>query len=223
MSKHLQRDLEHLKKEILSMGSLVEGEINKATKGLVDRRLELAAEVIAAHDMIDQKEIAIEEDCLKILALHQPVARDLRIVIAIMKVNNDLERMGDLAVNIAERATYLASREPIGLPLDFGQMVEATRTMVRESLDSLVNLDTALARQVCAQDDEVDAMNREMYKGLQDLMRDQPKSIKRAVHTLSASRHLERIADLATNIAEDVVFLVEGEVIRHGYEDYRTD
>jgi phosphate transport system protein len=221
MSRHLQRDLEHVKKAILGMGAMVEEATNRAITALIDRRAELAEEVKAGDDAIDQQEVAIEDECLKILALHQPVAIDLRFVVAVMKVNNDLERMGDLAINIAERAAYLSTHDPIQVPLDFERMVERVRSMLRESLESLVNLDSTQARRICLEDEEVDAINREMFVALQDLMFRQPETIKRAVHLLSASRHLERIADLATNIAEDVVFLVEGEVIRHRFEDYR--
>jgi len=220
MSKHLLRDMENLKKEILGAGAIVEEATNKAITSLVDRRPELAEEVMAGDDEIDEKEVNIEEECLKILALHQPVATDLRFIVAVMKVNNDLERMGDLAVNIAERAAYLSAHDPIELPLDFTRMADKVRSMLRESLDALVNLDARLARRICGQDEVVDAINREMFVALQDLMYREPETIQRAVHTLSASRHLERIADLATNIAEDVIFLVEGEVIRHRTEVY---
>lgn len=226
MSKHLMRDLEHVKKEILGVGALVEEATNKAITAFLDRRPELAKEVIAGDDAIDEKEVSIEEECLKVLALHQPVATDLRFVIAVMKVNNDLERMGDLAINIAERAVYLADHDPIDFPSEFGQMAEKVRNMLRESLDALVNLDSKLARKVCGDDDEVDAFNRDMFSRLQKLMKKEPGIIKRAIHVLTATRNLERIADLATNIAEDVVFMVEGEVIRHrfkGLEDDATD
>lgn len=217
--KHLQRDLDHLKKQILTMGAMVEEATNKAITALVDRRPELAQEVMVGDNEIDDSEVMIEGECLKVLALHQPVAKDLRFVICVMKVNNDLERMGDLAINIAERASYLTNEPPIGVPLDFGRMAETVRGMVRDSLDALVNLDTKVARAVCSHDDLVDDINRDMYVQLQEVMRNDVDTIERAVHTLSASRHLERIADLATNIAEDVVFLVEGDVIRHRQPD----
>lgn len=223
MAKHLRRDLESLEKEILQVGALVEDAIRKATIALIDRRADLAEEVLHGDTAIDQKEVEVEEECLKILALHQPVAADLRFLIAALKVNNDLERMGDLAVNVAERAAYLATHEPIGVPLDFKRMVGLVRDMVSQSLDALVRHDARLARSVCEQDDAVDAINKQMYVDLQELMLRDPATIKRAVHTLSASRHLERIADLATNIAEDVVFMVDGEVIRHRVEDYRRE
>lgn len=202
------------------MGGLVEKVSNQAITALQERDTELSAGVHELDLTIDQQEVKIEEECLKILALHQPVATDLRFVVCIMKVNNDLERMGDLAINIAERASYLSSHEPLGVPLDFHRMAELALEMVKESLSALLNLDTDLARKVLAKDDEVDEINRQMFEILEEIMLKDPTTIRRAIHLLSASRHLERIADLATNIAEDVVFLVEGEVIRHLPEDY---
>ena len=221
MSKHLMRDLEKVKKTILTMGSVVEDAMNRAITAVTYRRPELAEDVLRGEDAINLMEIEIEEECLKILALHQPVAADLRFIIAMLGVNRDLERMGDLAVNIAERALYLAAHDPIQVPINFPEMMNKVRAMVRESLDALVNLDAPLARGVCRKDDEVDEINRQMFTILEDLIRREPETVDRAIHTLSVSRHLERIADLATNIAEDVVFMVEGEVIRHHFEDYR--
>ncbi len=220
MTLHLQRDLTNLKDQLLSMGRLVETVSNQAITALQERNPDLCADVHELDLSIDQQEVQIEEECLKILALHQPVATDLRFVVCAMKVNNDLERMGDLAINIAERAAYLSNHEPLGVPLDFHRMAELAREMVQESLNSLINLDTTLARTVLAMDDEVDDINKQMFQVLEDIMLKEPATIRRAIHLLSASRHLERIADLATNIAEDVVFLVEGEVIRHLPEDY---
>jgi phosphate transport system protein len=218
MSRHLERDLKRLEKEILAMGSMVEEAINKAITALMNRRSALAQEVIDGDEEIDGKEIEVEELCLKILALHQPVAGDLRFIVAVMKVNNDLERMADLAVNIAERSLYLSQHDAIGVPLDFTRMAATVRSMVCDSLDALVKLDARLARQVLERDDEVDRINREMFSVLQDLMRQDPSTIERAVQTLSASRNLERIADHATNIAEDVAFMIEGDVIRHSHK-----
>ena len=220
---HLQRDLEDLKKKLLDMGSLVEKATNLAISALQKRRADLCSEVHELDVTIDRREVVIEEDCLKILALHQPVATDLRFVVCVMKVNNDLERMGDLAINIAERAAYLATHDDIGVPLDFHRMLEVVRTMVKQSLNSLINLDVMTAREVLAMDDEVDDINKQMFVILEALMFENPAVITRAIHMLSASRHLERIADLATNIAEDVAFLVEGAVIRHQPEDYTKD
>ncbi|MGD8394033.1 MAG: phosphate signaling complex protein PhoU [Candidatus Eiseniibacteriota bacterium] len=219
MPMHLHRDLERLKRDILTMGSMVWDAINAAITALVDRRPELAQEVLSADDAIDEREVEIEEECLKLLALHQPVATDLRFIISILKVNNDLERMGDLAINIAERAAHISTaRPPVSAPVDFPAMVESVRKMVDLCLEALVNRDTAQARAVLAMDDEVDDYNRDMFVVLQELMRRSPEKVECAVHWLSASRHLERIADLATNIAEDVVFMVEGRLIRHQHE-----
>jgi phosphate transport system protein len=215
MSKHLQRDLEQLKKQLLEVGSLVEEGTNKAIVALTELRPDLAEEIIALDNEIDRREVEIEEDCLKILALHQPVARDLRFVIGVLKVNNDLERMGDQAVNIAERAIMLTKFPPLGVPLDFNRMAEVVRSMVRSALDAQVNEDTDLAKSVRLMDDEVDDLHREMFSILKSRMCDETGIVERAVAYLSASRDLERIADLATNIAEDVIFMVDGQVVRH--------
>ena len=216
MPKHLERDLERLRKQILEVGSLVEEAIDRAIRALMERRAEIARDVIDGDCAIDAREVEVEEHCLKILALHQPVAVDLRFIVAVMKVNNDLERMGDLAANIAERAAYISTQDAIRLPVGLSEMAKTARTMVRQSLDALVNMDVELARGVLRRDDEVDAANREMFDTLQRVMHDDPSTIERAVQALSASRNLERIADHATNIAEDVIFMIEGEVIRHG-------
>ena len=219
MSIHLQKDLEHLDKELLILSSMVEDATNRAMLALVDRRLDLARQVMREDDRINHREVLIEEECLKMLALHQPVAADLRFIVAVLKVNNDLERMGDLAVNIAERAAYLATREPLQVSLDFPKMAEGVRDMVRKSLDALSNMNPRLARHVLSMDDEIDEANRNMFDILQELMHRDSSTIERAVHLLSASRYLERIADLATNIAQDVVYMSEGRLIRHLTED----
>jgi phosphate transport system protein len=165
-------------------------------------------------------EVDVEEECLKILALHQPVAIDLRFIVTALKINNDLERIGDLAVNIAERSEFLAGQEPISVPFDFEAMAEKTQWMVTESLDSLVDMDCKRAYQVCAADDEVDALNRKMYKQVEASIIAHPRWTRCLFHLLSVSRHLERIADHATNIAEDVIYMVEGKIVRHKAEDY---
>jgi phosphate transport system protein len=221
MTKHFERNLDYLKRGILAIGSLVEELMNKATVALIDRRVALAQELLLCDDEVDEREVEFEEECLKALALHQPVAGDLRFIVAVMKVNQMLERMGDLAINIAERAIYLAQHEPLGAPLErIKLMVDKVRAMVRSSLDALVNVDAAEARQVIAQDDEVDDLNAALIRELLALMTADVSVIERAVHMLLISRHLERIADHACNIAEDVVFMVEGEIIRHHAEDY---
>ncbi|GIW73072.1 MAG: phosphate transport system regulatory protein PhoU [Planctomycetota bacterium] len=217
MSKHLARDLERLNRDLLTLGAMVEEATNKAITAFVDRRAELAEQVRAGDEAIDDFEIQVEVECLKILALHQPVAQDLRYIVAVLKVNNDLERIGDHALAIAERAASLLAHPPIELVADIAGMAEKVRQMVRSSLDALVNRDTALARQVLEMDDEIDRVHQQMFGAVQDAIRRDLSVIEPAIQHLSVSRHLERIADLATNIAEDVVFLVEGEVIRHGH------
>ena len=215
MSKHLQRDLERLKRQLLTMGGMVEEATDLAITAVIDRRREIAEQVNAGDDRIDAKELEIEDECLKMLALHQPVASDLRFIITALKVNNDLERMGDLAKNIAERAVELAQQPPIEGAQDFRRMAERVRRMVHECIDALVQRDVGLARKVCIDDRDVDEENRSRFVQLQQVMQRDPGTVERAVHLLSVSRHLERIADHATNVAEDVVFLVDGEVIRH--------
>jgi phosphate transport system protein len=217
MTKHLQIDLDELSKELLTMGAMVEEATNRAIMALVRRDRRLAQEVIAVDDAINDHENRIEDHALKMLALHQPVATDLRFIITVLKVNNDLERIGDHAVAIAERAVVLASLEPVPRPADFDQLVEVVQRMMKDSLTALIERDAKLARAVCLMDDEVDRVHRLMYSEMQDAMRHDVNFIEPAVNTISATRHLERIADLATNIAEDIVYMVEGEILRHNY------
>lgn len=221
MTVHLQREIETLKTLVLALGADVEGRVHQAVQSLETRNASLAEEIIAGDEEIDRSEVYLEEECLKILALHQPVAIDLRFVIAVLKINNDLERIGDLAVNIAERALYLSSQTPVDIPFDFAGMSEKTKLMLKKSLDALVNMDARMAHQVCASDDEVDAINRQMYDQVQEGILKNPQQIGSLIHCLSTSRHLERIADHATNIAEDVIYMVAGEIVRHKAEDFR--
>lgn len=204
----------------MGISSMVENAIHQALLAVFDRRSELACEVIQADEIIDKKEVHFEEECLKVLALHQPVAGDLRFIIAVLKVNNDLERMGDLAANIAERAVFLSAHPPLDVTLDMPHMAERVREMVRDSLDAITNLDKTLAWKVIAMDDEVDAANRNAFTILQEMIKKNSENTERAVQLLSVSRHMERIADLATNIAEDVVYMVEGKLIRHRTADF---
>jgi phosphate transport system protein len=213
--KHLSRDLDKIKRRFLSMGALVETSIHRAIEAILNRNAELAEKVIAGDDRIDAEEVELEEDCLKVLALHQPFAEDLRFIVTMMKVNNDLERMGDLAVNIAERAIDLAAEPLLSAPVPLAETAERVRHMVRDALDCLVERDVDLAYQVIRSDDEVDDLNRETFGLTMEIMKSDPERVERASCLLSGSRNLERIADLATNIAEDVIFLVKGEVIRH--------
>ncbi|MCB9832397.1 MAG: phosphate signaling complex protein PhoU [Planctomycetes bacterium] len=215
MAVHLLRDLEHLKEHLLYLGSLVEESTDKAIASLLDRNADLAREVIEGDDRIDAMEVKVEEEAMKLLALHQPVAADLRFIITVLKVNNDLERVGDLAVNIGARAIDLADDVPLGFQVDFADMCTTVRSMVHDCLESLVRQDVAIARRVWTADGRVDRIHREMFGAMEDVMRQDKDCVRRATLWLSASRHLERIADLATNIAEDVIFMVKGEVVRH--------
>lgn len=219
MSKHLFRDLERIKREILTVGSRVESALGLAVSSLTERRTDLAAQVVELDDEIDLLEVRVEEECLKALALHQPVAADLRFVIAVIKLNADLERIGDHAVHIAERSISLARVKPVPLIPEFQVMVQRVREMVRHALDALVNENVALARQVCTEDQVIDGILRKMFDHLQALMRKDPESVEGAVNVLSVCRNLERIADLSTNIAEDVLFMAEGEIVRHQHEE----
>jgi len=221
MPKHLQREIENLKKMVLSLGARVESSVRDAIRSLVERDGELARRVIEEDFEIDHAEVLVEEECLKILALHQPVAIDLRFIVAVLKINNDLERVGDLAVNIAERSVFLSNQPPVDIDFDFAGMANQARRMLKRSLDALVNLSVDDAHQVCADDDDIDAMNRQMYLRVREAIRDNPDRIESLIHLLSASRHLERIADHATNIAEDVIYMIEGEIVRHKTEDYK--
>ena len=215
MPQHLQREIERLKKKILSLSAVVENNVQMAVRSIEERDAGLAEKVIGLDSEIDQSEVDLEEDCLKILALHQPVAIDLRFIIAVLKINNDLERIGDLAVNIAERVQFLSSKPPIAIPFDLEGLVIKTQQMLKDSLDSLVNLNVKLARNVCQMDDEVDAINREMYDRVKDAIRTNPAQVDILIPYLSISRYLERVADHATNIAEDVIYMIEGQIARH--------
>ncbi|MCW8129884.1 MAG: phosphate signaling complex protein PhoU [Planctomycetota bacterium] len=218
--KHMLMEFEKLKKKILALSAIVEESVHRAVSSIQRRDEKLARKVIDSDIEIDHMEVDVEEECLKILALHQPVATDLRFVIAVLKINNDLERIADLSVNIAEQGAYLATQTKVNIPFDFPGMAEKAQRMLRQSLDALVNMDSATARKVMAADDEVDAINRHMYDQVKEGIRRSPENLDCLIHLLSVSRHLERIADHATNIAEDVIYMVEGEIIRHRTEEY---
>jgi len=220
MPKHLQREIENLKKKLLSLGASIETSVRDATLSIEKRDSKLAQKIIDDDINIDHTEVEIEEDCLKVLALHQPVAIDLRFIVAVLKINNDLERIGDLAVNVAERAVFLATQPKIDISSDLLDMANNAQSMLKNSLDALIKHDAELAHKVCASDDIVDQMNRQMYLKVQEAIIKNPEQISSLIHLLSASRHLERIADHTTNIAEDVIYMVEGQIIRHKTEEY---
>ena len=219
MQRHLDDELRILNQEILRMGSLVEEALAKTMKALVERNIQLAEEVITSDEAINMLEIEVDEICLRLLALHQPAAVDLRFIVMALKINNDLERMGDQAVNIAERTVGLL-KEPLLKPLiDIPRMALIAQRMVKDSLDAFVNRDPALARDVCKRDDEVDALNDRLFAELLDFMRRDPSTVARAVDLILIGRHLERVADHATNLAEDVIYLVQGRNIKHHLEE----
>ncbi|MDZ4724256.1 MAG: phosphate signaling complex protein PhoU [candidate division Zixibacteria bacterium] len=215
MTMYFQREIELLKKKILTLGALVEENLRRAVKSIQTRDTVLAQQAIENDTAIDDMEVEVEEDCLKILALHQPVAIDLRFIIAVLKINSDLERIGDLAVNLAERSVFLSTREPLKLPFDLSRMAELAQSMLRNSLDALVNLDRHLAQEVCKTDDEIDAMHRLSYGLIEEAIKTNPKQMDLLISSLALSRNLERVADHTTNIAEDVLYMIQGEIVRH--------
>lgn len=223
MIRHLQRELDRLKKRILSLGAMVEERVRMAIQALETRDGDLATKIIDSDREIDEIEVEVEEECLKILALHQPVAVDLRFISAVIKINNDLERIGDEAVNIAERVENISKRPPVTVPFDFSIMSEKAEAMLKSSLDSLVNLDADLAHKVCLLDDEVDEIDHIIYDKIKDAINRQPDRVAYLINLLLVSRHLERIADHATNIAEEVIYMVEGEISRHRKDKLNSD
>ncbi|PIQ84787.1 MAG: phosphate transport system regulatory protein PhoU [Candidatus Omnitrophica bacterium CG11_big_fil_rev_8_21_14_0_20_63_9] len=219
MQRHLDQELTQLKEALVRMAGLAEQSIGLSVKALVSRDAEMARQVIASDDAINQMEIEIDELCLRTLALYQPEAGDLRLIAMALKINNDLERMGDQAVNIAERTVELL-KEPLLKPLiDIPRMAELAQRMVKDSLDAFVQLDPAKAKAVCEQDDAVDRYDDQIFRELLTYMMEDTKAITRSVNLILVSRHLERIADHATNIAEDVIYLVEGRNIKHHAQD----
>jgi phosphate transport system protein len=218
MSLHLQREIEKLKKHVLSLCALVEDHVQMAVRSLLDRDTRLAQEVEKGDADVDRREIEVEEDCLKILALYQPVAVDLRMIIAVMKINNDLERIGDLAVNISHKAMAFAADPDAEIPIDLELMWKKAQAMLRDSVNSLIDLDVAIAKDVCNRDEEVDRMKHENRDTIEGLVRQNAALVRPLLRIMAVSRNLERIADCATNIAEDVIYIVEGKIVRHHEE-----
>lgn len=221
MTVHMKREIDRLKQMLMSLCEVVEENLRQAVKSIKERDAKLAEKVIGMDLQIDRMEVDMEEECLKILALYQPVAIDLRFIITALKINNDLERIGDLAVNLAEHSTFLAGRRKTDVPFDFDEMTEKTELMLRKSLDALVKMDSKMAYEVCAADDEIDAMDRQMQLMVQKAVYTHPEQTECLMHLRSASGHLERVADHATNIAEDVIYMIEGRIVRHKVEDYK--
>ncbi len=220
MTKHLHNEVAKLKKSVLHLTAMVEESLMAAVRSVTERNVELAQRVIDGDTAIDEMEVEVEEECLKILALHQPVAIDLRFIIAVLKINNDLERIGDLAVNIANRARALTSLAIRDVPFDLRAMLSSTVKMVERASDALVRMDPAIGREVCRADDEIDHMHQNAFHVVHDEIRRNPTAAEYYINLLSVSRNLERIADHATNIAEDVIYMVDGEIIRHRGEEF---
>lgn len=215
MHRHFEEDLRQLKEKLLRMSSLVEESISLSIKSLVERDAVLANKVLDQDDLIDEIEIEIDDLCLKLLALQQPQARDLRFIAASMKIVNDLERIGDLAVNIAHRSLDLL-KVPLLKPLiDIPRMAQCAQSMLKDSLSAFVNDDVQLAREVLLRDDEVDQLNVQIFRELLTYMLQDPASVQRAVDLILVAKNLERIADHSTNIAEDVIYIVEARVVKH--------
>lgn len=222
MSKHLQRDLDSLQRQLMNLFAIVEQMIDSSIRALCEKRLDLASNIRAIDRQVNEMEVLIEEDCLKILALHQPVAANLRRISAVLKVNTDLERIGDLAKNIAERAEGVHQYPWFPIPDQLAEMARQATQMVRMALDAFVASDSQLAQKVIHCDSAVDAFNRQIIGELVDLMRSDSTLLDPALHCFSATRHIERIADHAENIAEDVVYFVDGDIVRHKHGAFST-
>lgn len=220
MSKHLERDLEKLNLQLLALFGNVEQMIDLATRALSERKTDYVETVINTDKLINDMEVSIEEDCLKILALHQPVALNLRRITTIIKINVDLERMADLACNIAERARDLHEYPFFPIPERMPGMAQKTAEMVRMSIDAFVGSDARLAKNVIQCDESVDADNHQIITELRELMKSESSLVEPALHCFSASRHIERLADHAENIAEDVVYFVDGDIVRHKHGQF---
>src|SRR5665648_153174 len=220
ITRHFDRELGNLRQDLLRMAALAETAVDKSVESVTNRDSDRAREVIIDDITLNRMELAIEDQAFKLLALRQPVATDLRLTVAAMRIATELERIGDQAVNIAERALELNSRPPLELPIDIKLMAEIALGMVRTSIDAFVNQDPKLAIQVCQRDVEVDILDDEYIQKLLDSMIQESRWVTRLHHFIIVVRNLERIADLATNIAEDIVFIVEGRVIKHRCEDW---
>ena len=215
MRVHLQRDVEKLKRQILALSAEVESDLCTAVRAVESRDEDFARRVVEREAQTNSMEVDVEEECLKILALHQPVAADLRYIIAVLRINQDLERIGDLAVHIAERALFLCGQPPINIPFRLGEMADKAQAMLKKVLDAFVNLNDTAAHEVCAADREIDAINRDIFQQVKKAVTQNPGLFESLLQIMHIARHLERIADHATNIAEDLVYLIEGRIVRH--------
>ncbi len=213
--RQFDEELTALKERILRMGALVETQVSNAIKALVERNTDLARNVITTDHQVNAYDVEIDEECIRLLALRQPTASDLRFITTAMKISTDLERMSDLAEDICERALELAEEPQLKPYIDIPRMADHTRMMVKEALDAFVNRNADLARKVCREDDFVDELTGQIFRELLSYMMENPQTIRRAIRITFVAKYIERIADHATNVAEMVVYLVEGKIIRH--------
>ena len=219
MERHFETEMQALKNRLLSMGAMVEERVHQAVLALMERNPEAAERIIAGDEEVNDLQIEVDDRCLKLLALQQPMASDLRLITAAMKINADLERIGDQAVNVAENSLKMMNAPALKPIIDLPRMAEIAEGMTRDSLDAFVRKDSALARSVLARDDEVDQLKDHLFRVLLTYMMADPGTIERALSLILVSRNLERIADHATNSAEDVIFVVEGRDVRHHHEE----
>jgi phosphate transport system protein len=217
--RHFQREIDRLKRKILALGAMVEENLRRSFRAIDTRDADLGRSVMAGDLIIDEQEVDVEEECLKLLALYQPVAKDLRFLIAVIKIDNELERIGDLAANVGERAVQLADEYPVPTPPTLAVMAERVSVIIEKALDSLVHQDSVRARVVLASDDEIDGLYKRLVRELKDSLRSDPEHLDAFVLLFHVARYLERLADHATNIAEDVIYMVEGEIQRHQVPD----
>ena len=215
MERRLDHDLDRIQQHLLRMGGSVEEMVARASQAVLDKNAAIAGDVIRKDREVDSMELEIDEACHSVLSRRQPLAGDLRFLVAVMKINSDLERIGDSAVNIAQSVEQLLSQPPLALALELPHLSRLVQAMVRDSLDSFVRRDARLAREVCARDDEVDGLYKQTFQELLDSMVADPRTVGQALHLLLIARNLERIADHATNVCEDVIYCVEGQDVRH--------
>lgn len=218
MPAHLQRAIDRLMKQLIGLSAKVEESVSRAVQSLDEGDAELARKVIKEDEIIDRREIDIEEECLKIFALHQPVAIDLRYLVAVLKINNDLERIGDLAQNISGHTLRILENPVLEKPANLQEIYMHVQSMLKRSLDSIVNLDADAAHEILKEDDEVDHMHHQLSAEVLEAIKKHPGQAGTLIQYIHVIRHLERIADHTTNIAEDIIYLVKGEIIRHGTE-----
>jgi phosphate transport system protein len=216
---HFQEELETLQHRLLEMGGLAEERVRAAVRGLVTRDLGLIENTMNGDEPVNRLHIEIDTRCFRMLALHQPMATDLRAIVAAVKINTDLERVADLAVNIAEAAHRYCGHPPVKKLIDLPRMSDIAQSMLRDALDAYVKRDTALAREVLNRDDQLDALKTQVFRELLTYMLQDPSTIEPALDLILISRHLERIGDHATNVAEDVIFMVSAEDVRHHVRD----